>query len=86
MNTSQFVLGVEEGLLTLKEVSEAPEVQRARLKYSRIRNWAFTGINGQKLPTVRIGGIRYTTSKKSCGSPLNAPPGMSSNPKRSVSK
>ena len=64
MNTSQFVLGVEEGLLTLKEVSEAPEVQRARLKYSRIRNWAFTGINGQNLPTVRIGGIRYTTVEK----------------------
>ena len=63
MNTAQFVLGMDE-LMTLKELADVPEVKRARLTYWRIRNWVFVGLNGHKLPTVRIGGVRYTTVEK----------------------
>ena len=61
---NQFAIGVEEGLLTMKELAELPEIQRARLKYSRIRQWVFVGVNGRKLPTILIGGIRYTTAER----------------------
>jgi len=63
MNTAQFVLGTDD-LMTLKELADVPEVKRARLTYWRIRNWVFVGLNGHKLPTVRIGGVRYTTVEK----------------------
>ena len=61
---SQFTIGTEEGLLTMKELAKLPEIQRARLKYSRIRQWVFVGVNGQKLPSILIGGIRYTTAER----------------------
>ena len=55
-------LGVEEGLLTLRELADTPEIRRARLSFSRLRQWAFIGINGgKKLPTIMIGRVRYTT-------------------------
>ena len=58
-------LGDEEGLLTLRELADKPEIQRARLTYSRIRQWAFIGVNGgRKLPTIMIGRVRYTTIER----------------------
>jgi hypothetical protein len=58
-------LGVEEGLLTLRELADAPEIQRARLTFSRLRQWAFIGVNGgKKLPTIMVGRVRYTTIER----------------------
>ena len=55
-------IGVEEGLLTLRELAATPEIRRARLTFSRLRQWAFIGVNGgKKLPTIKIGGVRYST-------------------------
>ena len=57
-------LGEEEGLLTLQELADTPEIKRSRLTFSRIRHWAFIGLNGQKLPTIMIGRVRYTTIER----------------------
>ena len=57
-------LGDEEGLLTLRELAGKPEIKRARLAFSRIRQWAFIGVNGRKLPTIMIGRVRYTTIER----------------------
>ena len=64
MSVTEIQLGIEEGLLTLRELATAPEIQAARLSYSRIRHWVFVGINGRRLPSILIGHIRYTTIER----------------------
>ena len=65
MSGPPIQLGVEEGLMTLRELAAAPEIKKARLTFSRLRQWAFIGVNGGlKLPTIMIGRVRYTTIER----------------------
>lgn len=59
-----FKIGFEEGLLTLRELVELPELRRARIEYWRLRSWVYVGLNGKQLPTMKIGGVRYTTAER----------------------
>lgn len=62
--TSEIQMGFDERLLTLRELSEDYEIQNARLSFARLRAWAFIGFRGQKLPTILIGRVRYTTVER----------------------
>jgi hypothetical protein len=52
----------QETLITLSAVAEhLPARHGRKIHYSTIFRWATKGVSGRVLPSVKIGGIRYTT-------------------------
>lgn len=51
-----------ERLITLKMAADLlPNARGQRASYNAVWRWALKGVRGHHLPTVMVGGIRYTT-------------------------